>query len=320
MVMHERKMRGTLLLSALLAMAVVPDMRAQVPNLLVSLTSDDSLPSELVFDEELVFHAPGAPAHVAWPSATLALLAGDGNGVQALHTLLNDVDALHLSNDGPTAAQALYVSMPVDQAGFLDGDVLRFGPGGLEIYIPESFFVLLTGASDGNVDVDAFHEDPDGTLVFSFADNENSVVLSGDNPGVIGDGDVLVWDPATALATILYTESQINAMVSAALGVTTSTTDTTGLARDPASGELLFSVLSPTAEDATVFSTAGGGSRLAGHEEASFGFTGSPELDALTVASWRFPSLTVSNDAPLRCKSIAGNQFNTFSWDLNGVG
>jgi hypothetical protein len=306
MVMHERMARGpsVLPLLLLLALALAPGLRAQVPDLLVSLTSDDALPNAPVGEEELVFHAPGTQAHVAFPRWTLSLLAGDAGGAQALHTLLNDVDAVHLSVAGPTAAQALFVSMPVDQAGFLDGDVLRFGPAGLEAYRKESDFVLITGASDGNIDIDAFHEDADGTLIFSFADNEDSAVLSGDTPGVIMDGDVLSWSPTTALAVMLHTESEISAMVSNALGAATSTTDTTGLARDPATGALLFSVLSPTADDASVFTTAGGGARLAGHEESSFGFTGSPELDGLTVATWRFPGLTVSNGMPLAGESV----------------
>ncbi|MHC5211642.1 MAG: hypothetical protein ACYTG2_13060 [Planctomycetota bacterium] len=301
---QEREASRRLLLPALLALALAPGLRAQVPDLVVSLTSDDALPGGTVLDQELVFHAPGATAHVAWPTATLALLAGDADGAQLLHTILNDVDAVHLSSGGPTAADALYVSMPVDQAGFKDGDVLRFGPSGLEAYFEETDFVLITGASDGNIDVDAFHEEPDGTIVFSFADNEDSLALSGDDPGVIKDGDVLSWNPSDPLATILYTESEISAMVSAALGASTSTTDTTGLARNPASGEMLFSVLSPTPEDASVFTTANGGARLAGHEEASFGFTGSPELDGLSVATWRFPSLTASNMLPAAGESV----------------
>jgi hypothetical protein len=93
-------------------------------------------------------------------------------------------------------------------------------------------------------------------------------------------------------------------MVSTALGAATSTTDTTGVARDPATGELLFSVLSPTPDDASVFTTAGGGARVAGHEEATLGFTGSPELDGLTVAAWRFPSLQVSNGTPIAGEGV----------------
>jgi hypothetical protein len=292
------------LLSALLASAVAPATRAQVPDLIVSLSSDDALPAGPVQDQELVFHAPGMPAHVAWPTQTLALLLGDLSGTQPLHSVLDEVDAVHLSSAGPTAAHALYVSTAVDEHGFHDGDVLRLNPLGLQAYLEESFFVAVTGASDGNVDIDAFHEDPDGTLVFSFADNESSAVLSGDDPGVIKDGALMTWSPGDALATIVFTESQVSAMVSAALGASTSTTDTTGVARDPATGELLFSVLSPTPDDASVFTTAGGGARVAGHEEATLGFTGSPELDGLTVAAWRFPSLVVSNGTPIAGEGV----------------
>src|SRR6185295_8818424 len=122
------------------------------------------------------------------------------------------------------------------------------------------------------------------------------------------------WIPGNGNAVMLPTENQVSALVTHALGVTTTTGDTMSLARDPATDELLFTVQSPTAQDATVFSTAGGGTVVAGHAEADFGFTGSPECDALDVPLWSFPSLTVSTPAPAAganfTVSIAGAQPN----------
>ncbi len=282
--------------AALLALGGAAAGQAPAPDLLVSLSGDDALPGQLVRDEDLVHHAPGQIGWVAWPSETLSLLAGDGGA--PLHPVFNDVDALHDAGGGGTAAEGLYLSFTTDEAGFLDGDVLRLGPGGMHVAHPEAQFVAWTGASDGNVDVDALQIDADGTLWFSFADNENSSLLSGDQAGLIKDGDILYVAPGASLAVMAYTESQVDGLVSAALGLSTTTTDTLGLSRDPRDGALLFSVQSPTAHDASVFTVANGGGLLAGHVESEFGFTGAPELDAFTVAHARFPALTTSSGVP----------------------
>ena len=270
---------------------------AQSYDVLVSLTADDALASEAVRDEDLVRHAPAGASHVQWPSETLALLAGDGGGTQALYLTPSDIDAIDDEGAVP-AGGGLYFSMPADQAGFKDGDILSFGAAGLQVFRPEADLVAVTGASDGNVDLDALEIGPTGALYFSFADNELSTVLSGDLPGQIKDGDVMGWLPGAPQAMMVYTEAQVDTLVSQALGVTVTTTDTSGLARDPVSGELLFSVLSPTANDATVFTVAGGGAIVPGHAEADFGFTTAPEIDALTVAVSSFPALTVSSGKP----------------------
>ena len=269
---------------------------AQSFDVLVSLTADDALAAEPVRDPDLVRHAPGGVAHVQWPSETLSLLAGDGGGTQPLHLVLGDIDAI--DDSGAPNGLGLSFSIPADQAGFKDGDVLSFGPAGIQVSIPEATFVAVTGASDGNVDLDALQIDSSGAIYFSFADNENSTLLSGDVAGQIKDGDVMSWSPQSAVAEMVYKESQIDGMVSHALGSTVLTTDTSGLARDPVTKALLFSVLSPTANDATVFTDAGGGAILAGQAEADFGFTVGPEIDGLAVAASSFPALTVNTGNP----------------------
>jgi hypothetical protein len=289
---------GLQALALMLACVALPDVSAQGFDVLVSLSVDDTLPGGPVRDQDLVAHSPGAPAHVAWPSETLSLLAGDGGG-SGNFPVFGDIDAVHDAG-GATADQGLYISLLSDEAGFKDGDVLRFGPGGLSVFRSEAEFIAASGATDGNVDVDAFQLDTDGTILFSFSDNEASAFLSGDDPGMVKDGDVLLWLPGSPAAQVLLTEAQVNAMVTKALGSTStiSTIDTLSLARDPQNGAVLFSVASPTANDATVFSTALGGSVVAGHAEADFGFTTSPELDALSVAASHFPALTTTDPKP----------------------
>jgi hypothetical protein len=285
-------------LAALVALALLgPAAAAQSFDVLVSLSGDDTLPGGAVRDQDLVLHAPGAPAHVAWPSETLSLLAGDGG--TGNWTIFGDVDAVHDAG-GSTADAGLYLSLAADEAGFKDGDVLRGGPGGLAIFRAEAEFIAAAGASDGNVDLDAFQLDPDGSILFSFGDNEASSFLSGDDAGVLKDGDVLLWPAGASVAQVLMTENQVNQMVTLALASPSlvATTDTTALARDPSSGAVLFSVQSPTANDATVFSTALGGHVVEGHAEADFGFGGAPELDALSVAASRFPAASVSAAKP----------------------
>lgn len=280
----------------LLVAAAAAPASAQSYDVLVSTTSATTLSGVDVGDADVMSHRPFLPAAFALPGETLSALAGDPQAA-GLHLVLGNIDALHVG-PGALGSDALYVSVLSNENGFLDGDLLRVTAGGIEVAVAEDAFRIAAGTVDSNLDIDAVHIDPDGTLFFSFAENEDSSTLSGDTAGVIGDGDVLVWPAGAASAQIHLTESQIDAMVSQALGAATSTTDTRGLARDPANGSLLFVVQSPTAHDGSVFSTAGGGTLVAGHEESSFDFGNEFELDALTVQPVRWPGLSVSNPRP----------------------
>lgn len=268
---------------------------AQSFDVLVSLVADDTLSGEPARDDDVIAHPPGGSAYVLWPRETLSLLAGPGSGGKQIE--LGDIDALH-DRGGPLASDGLLFSLVSDQSGVLDGDIVGFGASGLEVFLAESAFVAAAGATDGNVDVDAFHLDPDGTILFSFAENEASSFLSGDQAGIVGDGDVLLWPAGSPSAQVLYTESQIDAFVAAALGGSASTGDTKGVARDPTTGEVLFVVQAPSDHDGSVFSTAGGGVLLAGHAEADFQFAGDVEFDALTLPAARWPALTISTCCP----------------------
>jgi hypothetical protein len=285
------------LLAGLALLAAGGEARCQSPDVLVSLSADDALPGGTVRDQDLVFHGPGSGTYVSWPSETFALYTAQT--VQNLHPAFTDIDAIHERPSGSLASQRLLFSIGTDEAGFKDGDIIALGAGGeFEVHTAEAAFIAAAGITDGNVDIDAYELDTDGSVLFSFGDNEASSFLSGDTPGLVKDGDVLSWPAGSALAEMVYTEPQINAFVTQALGVAATTTDTTGLARDPVSGVLLFSVQSPTNHDATVFSAAQGGSVLPGHSEADFGFTGAPELDALCVAFHRHPSVATSVAKP----------------------
>jgi hypothetical protein len=275
---------------------------AQSPTLLVSTTADEDHLFGSVTDGEIVRHVPGWPLRSAWPEATLSLMLGPG-GSGDLHLVPGDVDALHDPGDG-TPGGGLYFSLATNQGGWLDGDVLRVGPDGLEVAWSEQTLVAALGVVDGGLDVDALLVEPEGVLL-SLAENEDSSLLSGDVPGEIHDGDVLGFDPGTGAVWHVLTESQVGDLVSAALGAATSPGDLKGLARDPADGELLFCVQSPSAHDGSVFRSAMGGSLLPGHEELDFGFQGSGELDALGVAVSEWPSLVPSTLQPAAGTSVS---------------
>lgn len=272
-----------------------PSLAQELPAVYVSLSADGGLGGAPVEDEEVLLHDPFGPTRVALPGESLAALAGDP-GNSGLHHLFGDVDALHDRGEGPGGG--LILSLVSDELGFQDGDLLALTATGLEVLVPEDTLVTLFGISDGNLDVDAVHLQDDGVWLVSFNETEDSTLLSGDTQGVLEDGDVVAWDPAQGTVAVVLTEGDVDALVTAALGSSTSTGDTKGLARHPQSGELLFSVQSPSAHDGSVFSAAQGGSLLAGHSEDDFGFDGAVELDALTVVRTRWPGLTPSEPRP----------------------
>lgn len=261
----------------------------------VSLSSDSALAGQAVEDEEILLHDAFGATRVAWPGETLAALAGDPGG-SGLNHLFGDIDALHDRGIGPGGG--LLFSLVSDEAGFSDGDVLAMEPTGVVVLIPEDTLVTVFGISDGNLDVDAVHLQEDGVWLLSFNEDEDSTLLSGDTAGVLADGDVLRWDTINAQVDVLYTEAEVDGMVSAALGSSQSSGDTKGLARDPETGALLFSVQSPSAHDGSVFSDALGGMLLAGHDEDAFGFDGAVELDGLSIVATRWPGLTPSEPRP----------------------
>lgn len=249
-----------------------------------SLSGSGELPGGLtVSREEILDFGELTGTRPLFPNEALAFLFGDitGNG---LEDAPDNIDALHVTVEPRRVLpSALYLSTVKDELGLKDGDVFRFGgTGGIEPFLLESYFIDLTEASDGNVDIDAFSMGPSGEYYFSFADNEDSTLLSGSEPGVVKDGDILMVDGSGAVS-VLYTEEQVSDMVSLALGDSFKIGDVLGLAYDAQNQCLLFTVQSPTAHDASVFSDANGGLLVPGYDETALGFLNGVELDALAL-------------------------------------
>jgi hypothetical protein len=283
---------------ALFALAVTSPstIRAQSLDLVVSTSSDTQVGADPVRDEDILCRPAMGMPYVSIPSETSAALAGP-SGSSTTHHVFGDVDALHDAGGSP-AQDGLYISLVSNEAGFLDGDVLRGSASGFQVFLSEADFITACGATDGNVDVDAFHLEPNGRVLFSFAENEASAFLSGNTPGVIADGAVLTWMPSQGTADILYRESEIDALVSAALGSATTTGEVKAVSRDPNTGALLFTVQSPSAHDASIFSDESGGMLLAGMEESTWNFGSATEFDALSAAPRVWPALSVSAGKP----------------------
>ena len=288
-------LRGWAVAPAILTCLLADVSSAQQAQLIVSLSGDDQLASGSVRDQDLVWHGGETDARVLWPSETLSALWGQGTG--SLHVVPGDVDAVH-DPGSALPGGGMYFSLVADQGGFQDGDVLQVVDGSVVEVFDEEDLKLALGSTDGNIDVDALHLEEDGTWLLSFAEDEGSAVLSGDTPGIVADGAVVRWDAANGTIELVHTESDIGAFVAQALGSLAAPGDLKGIARHPVDGELLFSVQSPSAHDGSVFHAAAGGALLAGHEESDFGFAGSGELDALTVARSTWPTLQVSEPTP----------------------
>jgi hypothetical protein len=265
-------------------------------DVIVSTTSETQVGGYSVRDEDILCRAGGGLPYVSLPAETTAALAGQ-LGSSSTHHVFGDIDAVHDAGEG-LAVNGLYLSLLSNEAGFLDGDVLRGGPDGFEVFLAEQDFVAACGLVDGNADIDAFHMDPDGRVFFSFAENEASSFLGGDTPLVIADGAILLWMPFMGSADILYRESTMDGFVSTALGSTVKVGDVKGVSRDPSGSELLFTVQSPSEHDASIFSASNGGMLLPGLEEDSWGFSTSTEFDALSVVSRTWPALGTSDALP----------------------
>jgi hypothetical protein len=166
--------------------------------------------------------------------------------------------------------------------------------GSLQTLHLEADLVAHFGILDGNADVDALHLDAGGRLWLSFAETEDSSVLSTDSPSLITDGSILFFDPATQSVGVAYTEAEVDQMVSTALGSSSTILDVFGLSQN-AQGELYFCVQSPSAHDASIFSEVGGGTLVMA--ESGFGFSNAIELNAVDVRQTT-PSHLVASVSP----------------------
>ena len=261
------------------------------PRAVLSLSGNGTLPNETIEDEELVLADATSQSRLFLSDQTLAFYLGDLNG-DGLFDEPDDLDALELVAPaaGKPMTAGVYFSLVSDQGTILDGDIVRFNPaqpgGGVEVVYSESFLVSAVGADDGNIDVDGMAFQPDGSLLFSLAEDESI----GSGSMVVEDDAVWILASGASQATILYSAAEIDQWVEHALGIPVSVGDLKAL--EWYQGELLFTVQSPSSDDATVFSSGAQGKVFEGLAEANLGFTNAVEADALALFEDEpFPSL-----------------------------
>jgi hypothetical protein len=253
---------------------------ANPQSALASTTQDTRLPLDPQCRDEAIILRNEGPigAGVYWPvdSWMFQLHDFDGDG---FFDFPAGVDALT-----PAPRLGAQKWTPCDLAfssdasfdTFLDGDVLRMLPdGGIEVLYPEAEFTQALQQTSGSFDLDALSIQ--GDLVwFSVKDKLQSTSL-----GTVEDGDILLYDSVSGQVTREYSEAQVQTMVNLALGSTSSIADVRALSFYPPTGELVFTVQSPTAEDASVFGVGNGGRALPSWHESDWDFQVSTELDAL---------------------------------------
>ena len=276
-------------------------------GLAYSVATDILLPLP-VRDEEVHWLSPSARRPIV-PKDLLALLRGDANGNGRFDDAPTDVDALEWIS-GPTPGLLGSISADTTIPGgptLRDGDVFRIGPSGFVVVHPESTFTAATGTSD--VDLDAFAVAPDGTLWWSFADDETTTsptlatVLGGN---LIDRHVVFVLPPGALEATVALTKSGVVAAFNAACGTSVTTVvNTTDIALDPFhAGALLLTCgsSSSTLRGRVVSTHAGGTLFTFGGlvvDPSAFAFATAPALDGIAwMPSVPGPTLRSLVDAP----------------------
>ncbi len=271
---------------------------ANAQQVVVSMSGATTVASGAVEDEELLVVDPSGAPRKFLSNATLSLYFGDRNH-DGFFDVPNDIDALaflpHVPGQ-PMIRSAVF-SLLTDQNGIKDGDIVRFDPSdpvdGLDVMFPESVLITAIGATDGNIDVDAIAFGPDGSLYFSLAEDETV----GPNLVVMQDETVFVLPPGAGTANVYFTATQMEAFAQHALNITSAIGDVMSL--EYLDGDLLFTVQSPSASDATILSTKNGGEIWNGYKESALGLGANAELDALAFYSGpKFASLDAEPQAP----------------------
>ncbi len=278
---------ASFLLAPALASAQAP------PRLVLSLSGPGTLGTQTIQDNDLVFKQQGQPTRPFLLGQALAYWFGDRNADSKMDEP-NDIDGLEFTPVAPGRpfAEGVWFSMLSDQGGFKDGDILRFDPlavpGGIKVEFAEAALVQAMGANDGNIDIDAIAVDATGALYFSTAEDESC----GPSATVVEDGAVWILQKNGTTAGVLFSALAMEQFAQHALGSVVAVNDVTGL--DLYGSDLLFTVQSPTAEDATVFSVSGGGTIFTGFREPDWGFGNGVEADAIaSFEAVSFPSLDV---------------------------
>lgn len=269
---------------------------AMAQDLLISLSDPATLSGQAISDTEILRLSPGGPAQPCLNLAALRTYFGDRNNDGTLDEP-NDIDAIDfVETPGLPVPCGLTFSLLADQAGFKDGDVLRFdptAPGTVQVVFSEAFLVQALEVVDGNLDVDALAFGDDGTMYFSLAEDE----LLGVAQVVMQDDDAAMLPPGAVKALSFLPGTVFEAAASHALGKSVAIGDLRGLEID--GGDVLFQIQSPSDQDGSVFSTKNGGMLVAGFEEAKLGFAENVETDALAYAPTQaFPVLTATPTKP----------------------
>lgn len=273
-------------MTVLLALLLLPVLQSGSPSPTVVALASPSADTVLTADPQcqdadlIRFAAGDAWARLWMPQGAWNAVLGDVD----LDGLLDGpagVDAITWDSTAASGGRRivnLWFSSDADFLGWKDGDVLRVTEAGTleQVYTEDQFRVALGTTS--SFDVDALERDASGRIWFSLRDG-----ISASNLGAIEDGDVLVFDPVVGTCWRHATEPQVQAWVDQAMPGAGALGDLKSLAIHPVTGELLFTIQSPSAADASVFSSAGGGSLLPEFEEARWGFLQATELDALTL-------------------------------------
>lgn len=273
----------------LLALLGAPQVSATPRVIVLASPSADTVLAQdpLCRDEELLRLERGDPwARLYLPLGGWNALLGDAD-LDGQWDAPAGVDGLAWAPRGAAGEPSLFdlwFSTDSDFQGWKDGDVLRVLEGGaIERVFAEDQIRAALGTSS-SFDLDAIARDGVGQLVFSLRDGVSASVL-----GAVEDGDILVYDAAAGAVARLATEAEVQAWVDHAAPGSGAIGDVKGVEFDPLGGELLFLVQSPSAQDATVFSAAQGGTIYEGFAEADFGFAQATELDALAVLAARLP-------------------------------
>ena len=176
-----------------------------------------------------------------------------------------------------------------------DGDIIGLDPdGGVVPLLTEMQLAAELGWLSGSLDVDAAALRPDGTWLLSLNDGIETTVL-----GTVLDGDVLERLPGGGVGSISVwmSEAEIQGVADAALGTPGPLGDVKGVSLDPMDGSVLLCVQSPTPDDATILTTAGGGAVWGGWTEAGWGLAGEMELDGFAAVAGEWdpvPTMTAS--------------------------
>lgn len=246
-----------------------------------STSADTRLPQDATCRDEALLRRSDDDswARVAVPQQTWMALLGDMDA-DGLFDMPDGVDALAYLPDGSGAPPSVFdfaFSTDRDWLGFRDGDILRLRrDGSVEVLFHEVDLEGLLAPTTGSLDLDALTFPSPDVVYFSLKDGLQGTIL-----GDLQDGDILSWDTATGFLTQVADEGIIQSQVQNATGSSASFGDLKSLSFHPHTGELVYTIQSPSGSDASVFGEGQGGRLIPLWEESDWQFQVSTEIDAL---------------------------------------